>query len=56
MNVSLPSDLSPDQREEEAVRCFLEDREPRRLGAVLGIGQAVDGAGLYDKVLVPGRE
>ena len=47
-----------DQLIEEAVRYFLDERErsQRRLDALRRIGQAVDEAGLYERVLVPGRE
>ena len=43
---------------EEAVRYFLEDRQrgQRRRDALRRIGQAVDEAGLYERVLVPGQE
>jgi Arc/MetJ-type ribon-helix-helix transcriptional regulator len=72
MDVRLPADLTrqverelasgryenSDQLIEEAVRYFLDERErgQRRLDALRRIGQAVDEAGLYERVLVPGRE
>jgi Arc/MetJ-type ribon-helix-helix transcriptional regulator len=72
MNISLPPDLTrqvenelasghyrnTNQLIEEAVRFFLTERErgQRRLDSLRRIGQAVDEAGLYEKVLVPGRE
>jgi Arc/MetJ-type ribon-helix-helix transcriptional regulator len=48
---------SPDELIEQAVRQFLNDRQrdQRRLGALRRIGQAVDQAGLYERVLIPGR-
>jgi Arc/MetJ-type ribon-helix-helix transcriptional regulator len=47
-----------DQLIEEAVRYFFDERErgQRRLDALRRIGQAVDEAGLYERVLLPGRE
>lgn len=72
MEVTLPVDLraqfeqelasgryqSSDELIEQAVRSFLDDRQrgQRRLDALRRIGQAVDQAGLYERVLVPGRE
>jgi Arc/MetJ-type ribon-helix-helix transcriptional regulator len=72
MEVTLPADLrrqveqeltsgryeNSDQLIEEAVRYFFDERErgQRRLDALRRIGQAVDEAGLYERVLVPGRE
>ena len=72
MEVTLPADLkkqvqqelasgryrSSDELIEQAVRHFLEDRQrgQRRLDALRRIGQAVDQAGLYERVLVPGQE
>src|SRR5882672_1579933 len=72
MEVRLPADLTrqverelatgryhtSDQLIEEAVRYFLEDRErsQRRLDALRRVGQAVDEAGLYERVLVPSQE
>ena len=43
---------------EEAVRSFFEQRQPgqRRLDALRRIGQAVDQAGLYERLLVPVQE
>jgi Arc/MetJ-type ribon-helix-helix transcriptional regulator len=71
MNVTLSSDLEkrveqelasgryqdPSQLIEEAVDCFLEQRQrgQERLEALRRIGQAVDEAGLYERVLVPGQ-
>ena len=72
MNVSLSADLEkrvqeelasgryhdPSQLVEEAVHYFLEQRlrGQERLDALRRIGRAVDEAGLYERVLVPGRE
>ena len=72
MDVKLPADLreqveqelasgryhSSDELIEQAVRSFLDDqqRSHRRLDALRRIGQAVDQAGLYERVLVPGQE
>jgi hypothetical protein len=41
-----------------AVRYYLDDRlrGERRLEALRGIGQAVDEAGLYERVFVPAAE
>ena len=49
---------SPDELIEQAVRHFLEERHlaQRRLVALRGIGQEVDEAGLYERVLLPGQE
>jgi Arc/MetJ-type ribon-helix-helix transcriptional regulator len=49
---------SPDELIEQAVRQFLNDhrRGQRRLDALRRMGQAVDQAGLYERVLVPGQE
>jgi Arc/MetJ-type ribon-helix-helix transcriptional regulator len=49
---------SSDELVEQAVRHFLDDRQrgQRRLDALRRIGQAVDQAGLYERVLVPGQE
>ena len=43
---------------EAAVQCFLDQRQrsERRLNALRRIGQAVDAAGLYERVLVPSQE
>jgi len=43
---------------EQAIRHFLDDRQraQRRLDALRRIGEAVDRAGLYERVLVPGKE
>ena len=72
MDVTLPADLraqvdqelasghyqSPDDLIGQAVRQFLAERQrgERRLGALRRIGQAVDQAGLYERVSIPGRE
>lgn len=72
MDVTLPADLrrqveqelasgryrSPDELIEQAVRHFLHERQraQRRLDALRGIGRAVDEAGLYERVLIPGQE
>ena len=72
MDVTLPADLrkqveqelasgryrSADELIEHAVRQLLDDgqRAQRRLDALRRIGQAVDQAGLYERVLVPGEE
>lgn len=72
MDLTLPVDLrkqveqeiacgrynSSDELIAEAVRYFLDDRlrAQRRLDALRRIGRAVDQAGLYERVLVPGQE
>jgi Arc/MetJ-type ribon-helix-helix transcriptional regulator len=72
MDVTLPADLrkqveqelasgryrSPDELIEQAVRRFLDERQrgQRRLDAFRRLGQAVDRASLYERVLVPGQE
>jgi len=72
MDVTLPVDLRKQVEQElasgryhnsdeliaQAVRYFLDDRlrGQRRLDALRRIGQAVDRAGLYERVLVPGQE
>ncbi|HXB70334.1 MAG TPA: hypothetical protein VNY05_18940 [Candidatus Acidoferrales bacterium] len=72
MDVTLPSDLngqieqelasgryhSSDDLIEQAVRHFLDERQraQRRLDALRRIGRAVDEAGLYERVLIPGQE
>jgi Arc/MetJ-type ribon-helix-helix transcriptional regulator len=72
MNVTLPADLTKQVEQEldsgcyqssgelieQAVRHFLDERQrgQRRLNALRRIGQAVDQAGLYERVLVPGQE
>lgn len=72
MDVTLPADLSRqveqelasgrfqsrDELIEQAVRQFLEERErgQRRLDALRRIARAVDEAGLYERVLLPGPE
>ncbi len=69
MEVTLPADLrsqveqelasgryrSRDELIEQAVRHFLDERQrgQRRLDALRRIGQAVDQAGLYERVLLP---
>ena len=49
---------SSDELIEQAVRLFLDDRQrsQRRLDALRRIGEAVDRAGVYERVLVPGQE
>jgi Arc/MetJ-type ribon-helix-helix transcriptional regulator len=46
---------TPDELIEQAVRQFLNDRQrsQRRLDALRRIGDAVDQAGLYERVLPP---
>lgn len=72
MEITLPADLSrqvqlelasgryqsSDELIEQAVRRFFDERlrGQRRLDALRRIGQAVDQAGLYERVLVPGQE
>jgi Arc/MetJ-type ribon-helix-helix transcriptional regulator len=72
MDVTLPADLrqqveqelasgryqSSDELIEQAVRHFLDERQrgQRRLDALRRIGRAVDEAGLYERVLIPGRK
>ena len=72
MDVTLPADLrkqieqelasgryrSRDELFEQAVRYFFDERRrgQQRLDALRRIGQAVDQAGLYDRVLIPSRE
>jgi Arc/MetJ-type ribon-helix-helix transcriptional regulator len=72
MDVTLPADLnkqveqelasgryrSPDELIEQAIRHFLDDRQrgERRLDALRKIGEVVDRAGLYERVLVPDQE
>ncbi len=71
MEVTLPADLtskvelelasgryrSRDELIEQAVRQFFDERQrgQQRLEALRGIGQAVDQAGLYERVLIPGQ-
>lgn len=71
MDVTLPADLrtqmdeelasgryhSPGELIEQAVRRFLDERQrgQQRLDALRRIGQAADQAGLYERVLIPGR-
>jgi putative addiction module CopG family antidote len=72
MEVRLPPDLkkqveqelasgrfqNPDELIQQAVRYFLEERQRRqqRLAALRRIGQAVDQAGLYERVLIPDQK
>jgi len=72
MDVTLPADLtkqvelelasgryrSRDELIEQAVRYFLDERQrgQQRLDALRRIGQAVDQAGLYERVLLPNQE
>jgi Arc/MetJ-type ribon-helix-helix transcriptional regulator len=72
MDVTLPADLtkqveqelasgryqSPDELIEQAVRHFLDERQrgQRRLAALRRIGRAVNEAGMYERVLIPGQE
>jgi len=72
MEVTLPAELSKqvdqelargryrsrDELIEEAVRRLFDERQrgQRRLDALRRIGQAVDQAGLYEQVLVPGQK
>ena len=72
MEVTLPADLSRqveqelasgryqsrDELIEQAVRHFLDERQrgQRRLDALRRIGQAVDHAGLYERVVLPSQE
>lgn len=72
MDITLPADLSRqveqelasgryqsrDELIEQAVRHFLDERQrgQRRLDALRRIGQAVDRAGLYERVLIPDQK
>jgi Arc/MetJ-type ribon-helix-helix transcriptional regulator len=72
MDVTLPADLSKqveqelanghyrsrDELIEQAVRRFLDEsqRGRQRLDALRRIGNAVDQAGLYERVLIPSQE
>lgn len=72
MEVTLPADLrnqveqelvsgryrSRDELIEQAVRQFFDERQrgQQRLDALRRIGQAVDYAGLYERVLLPSQE
>jgi Arc/MetJ-type ribon-helix-helix transcriptional regulator len=49
---------SRDELIEQAVRHFLDERQrgQRRLDALRRIGQAVDQAGLYERVLIPDQK
>lgn len=72
MEVTLPPDLrkqvqqelasgryrNADELIEHAVRQFLDERQrgQQRLDALRRIGQAVDEAGLYERVVIPDKE
>jgi Arc/MetJ-type ribon-helix-helix transcriptional regulator len=72
MDVRLPADLrkqvehelasgryrSSDELIEQAIRHFFDERQrgQQRLDALRRIGQAVDQAGLYERVLIPTQE
>ena len=72
MDVTLPADLtrqvehelanghyrSSDELIEQAVRHFFDERQrgQQRLDAIRRIGQAVEQAGLYERVLIPSQE
>ena len=72
MDVTLPADLtregeqelakgtyrSRDELIEQAVRHLFDERQrgQQRLDALRRIGQAVDQAGLYERVLIPNQE
>ena len=72
MDVTLPADLtkqveqelasgryrSSNELIEQAVRQFFDERQrgQQRLDALRRIGQAVDQAGLYERVLIPSQE
>ena len=72
MEVTLPADLSQqleqelasgryqsrDELIEQAFRNFLDERQrgQRRLDALRRIGSAVDRAGLYERVPIPGQK
>ena len=72
MDVTLPADLtkqverelangnyqSRDELIEQAVRHLFDERQrgQQRLDALRRIGQAVDHAGLYERVLLPSQE
>ena len=72
MEITLPADLRKQVEQEpasgryqsrndlieQAVRHFLEERQrgQQRLDALRRIGQAVDQAGLYERVLIPNQE
>ena len=72
MDVTLPADLtkqveqelvnghyrSRDEPIEQALRHFFDERQRRqqRLNALRRIGLAVDQAGLYERVSIPGQE
>ena len=72
MDVTLPADLtkqveqelarghyrSGDELIEQAIRQFFDERQrgQQRLDALRRIGQAVDQAGLYERVLIPSQE
>lgn len=72
MDVTLPTDLTKQVEQElacgryrstselieQAVRQFFDERQrgQQRLDAIRRIGQAVDHAGLYERVLMPSPE
>jgi len=72
MGVTLPADLerqverevssgryeTSDQLIADAIRYFFDerDRNQRRIDSLRRMGQAVDDAGLYERVSVPGRD
>ena len=72
MEITLPADLrmqvdqelatgrfqSPDELIEQAIRYFLDERRrgQQRLDSLRRIGQAVDQAGLYERVLIPDQQ
>jgi Arc/MetJ-type ribon-helix-helix transcriptional regulator len=72
MDVTLPADLtkqveqelasgnyrSRDELIEQAVRHYFDERRrgQQRLDALRRIGEAVDRAGLYERVLIPSQE
>ncbi len=72
MEVTLPADLRKQVEQElasgryqsldeliaQAVRHFLDERQrgQRRLEALRRVGQAVDEAGLYERVLIPDQK
>ena len=72
MDVTLPADLTKQVEQElasgryrnsnelieQAVRQFFDERQggQQRLDALRRIGEAVDKAGLYERVLIPSQE
>jgi Arc/MetJ-type ribon-helix-helix transcriptional regulator len=72
MDVTLPADLtkqverelangnyrSRNELTEQAIRHLFDERQrgQQRLDALRRIGQVVDQAGLYERVLIPGQE